>query len=205
VNQSIEAAREDLAYLRDLVEEGDWRRDLRFFGATYLAIGLAIFAQVVAIYAIGALALPHPAALLAIVAVWTLYSIVQTMLGRRFGGKPATGLRGRAGTAGMIAMALSHLTMLIVFAITAIRLGDDLFLQLAALVFFALQGGLWIILHALRRERPCLILAFSWLAATIAAAPFLGTPAFGMAVAIVVIALMAVPGLGMVRRSYRQQ
>jgi hypothetical protein len=204
VDQNIEAAREDLAYLRDLVEEGDSQRDLRFFGATYLAIGLAVFAQVVAIYAVAALALPPPGGLLAIIGVWTIYSIVQTMLGRRFGGKPATGLRSRAGTAGMIAMALSHLTMLIVFAITAIRLGDDLFLQLAGLVFFALQGGLWIILHALRRERAHLLLAFAWFTATIATAPFLGTRAFGLAVAVVVLALMVLPGIQMVRLSYRQ-
>jgi FtsH-binding integral membrane protein len=203
VNPSIETARQDLAYLRDLVEEGDWRRDLRFFGGTYLAIGLAILAQVVGLYVVEALAMPDPAAQVAIIAVWLVYSMVQTALGRRFGGKPATGLRGRAGTAGMLAMTFSHLTMLFVFAISAIRLGEEVFLQLAALVFFALNGGLWIILHALRRRRQHLFLAVGWFAATIAAAPFLGTPAFGLAVGIVVLALMVVPGIQMLRVSFK--
>jgi hypothetical protein len=203
VDGSIENAREDLAYLRDLVEEGDWRRDLRYFGGTYLAIGLAILAQVVALYLIGRLALQHPAPLLAVIVIWTVYSVVQTVMGKRFGGKRPTGLRGRAGTAGMLAMTFSHLTMLVVFAITAFRLGEEVFLQLAALVFFALQGGLWIILHALRRDSRYLVLAISWFAATIATAPFLGAPLFGLVVGIVVLVLMVLPGTQMVRLSYR--
>ena len=199
MTDGVDSAREDLAFLRQLVDEGDWRRPLRFFGATYLAIGVAIFAQVVVQLALtsGPFAMPGPAPLVGVIAVWVAYSVAQTAISFRLGDKSGTGLRSRAGAAGLIAMTLSHLTMLIVFAITAIRLQDVIYMQFAAMVFFALQGGLWITLHALQRQRWQLVIALGWFVATIAAAPLLYTPGFAPAVVVIVSVLMIMPGIYM--------
>src|SRR5690606_37466602 len=96
-------------------------------------------------------------------------------------------------------MVLSHLTLVIVFFIAAIGQQDGTFMKLAALSFFALQGGLWLMFHTLRRERWQLVVALGWLAAAIAAAPFLGSQLFGLAVALVVLVVMIAPGLYMIR------
>jgi hypothetical protein len=193
----------DLAFLRELVDEGDSRGLLRLFGATYVAVGVAIFAQVTLLYMVGVFGIPNPAPVAVVIGVWTVYSIVQSVISSRFRDKPAVNVRARASLAGLVAMTLSHFTMLIVFAITAYRMQDGVFLQLAVLVFFALQGGLWISLHALQRLRWHLGLALGWFAATLAAAPFLASPEFGLIIAIIVLVLMVAPGIQMLRQSYR--
>ena len=191
------AAQADLAFLRELVDDGDWRRPVRYFGATYLAIGVAIIAQIVVTDLVS---LSGLGALLGIIAVWGSYSIAQIVINARLHpGKLDASLRGRAAATGFLGMVLSHVTLLVVFLITAISQQDVIFMKLAALVFFALQGGLWLTFHALRRECWTLVVALGWLAAAIAAAPFLVTPLFGLAVAIVVLLLMVGPGLYMIR------
>jgi hypothetical protein len=202
MNADTQSAREDLAFLRQLVDEDDGGRPLWIFGASYLAIGLAIIAQVVALWIIAADLVPAPewAPLAAIVAVWTVYTFAQQWIaGRVRGVKPGANVRSRVGGAALYSMALPHLTMVVVFAITAWRQQDGIFLQQAALVFFALQGGMWFIIHALRRERWHLLEAIAWLLATLAAAPFLGTDTFGPVIAIIVLALMVAPGIYMLR------
>lgn len=191
------SAQADLAFLRELVDEGDWRRSARFFGATYVAIGAAIFAQCLALPVLFWLGAGSGLVILvAIVGVWTAYSIAQMVINTKLHhGKFGASLRARAGAAGFLGMVLSHLTLLAVFLITAIIQGDALFMQLAALSFSALQGGLWLMIHTLRRERWQLVVALGWLAAAIAAAPFLGTPAFGLAVAVIAVVLMIAPGI----------
>lgn len=190
------SAQADLAFLRELVDDGDWRRPARYFGATYLAIGLTILAQITVT---DVLSFPGPAQLGAVVAVWVAYAVAQTFINANLNpGKIGASPRSRAEAMGFLSMVLSHLTLLVVFLITAINQQDGLFMKLAALSFFALQGGLWLMIHALRRDRWQLAVALGWLAAALAGAPFLDTDVFGLVVAIVVLMLMVAPGLYMI-------
>lgn len=204
-SSSVDTAKQDLAFLRELVDEGDWRRPALWFGVTYLAIGLAIVAQIVVIDAPG-IALTGFGQLIAIIGVWVAYSIAQAVINARLNpGKLGPGLRSRAAATGFLGMVLSHLTLLIVFVITAISQQEDTFMKLAALSFFALQGGLWLTMHALWRERWQLAVALGWLASAIICSFFLGGDLFGLAVAIVVLVLMVAPGLHMIRTARRIQ
>jgi len=196
-NQSL---KDDLAFLRGLVEPEDWRRPLWTFGAIYVAIGLAITAQIAGMAAVnsGVVPLPKGAGLAVIVAVWSVYGIVQHLIRRRGGRQASRDLRARVSGAAIIGMTLPHLTMLAVFAITAWRFHDGIFLELAGLTFCALQGGMWIVLYAVRSERWFALEGAAWLVATLAAAPSLGGEAFGGVLAAIVLALMVAPGLYMI-------
>ena len=200
-NQSL---KDDLAFLRSLVEPEDWRASLWTFGAIYVAIGLAITAQIAGLEVVnsGVVPLPKGAGLIVIVVVWSVYAIVQHLIGRRVQRGPAN-LRARVSGAAVIGMTFPHLTMLAVFAITAWRFHDAMFMELAGLTFCALQGGMWIVLCAVRRERWFALEGAAWLVATLAAAPSLGTEAFGGVLAAIVLALMVAPGLYMIHAARR--
>ncbi len=195
-----QAAREDLAFLRGLVDE-DWRPGLRFFGATYAAIGAAIFAQVAVQWAVdtGLLALPDGAILIWIVLVWGVYTVVQTLLPRWMPAARAVGLRNRVTGGAFIGMIASHLTMLAVFVIVAVRTESPILVPIAALSFFAMQGGMWIVFNAIRPGRGQLAHAFGWLAAALGCAFLIGSPHFAGAIGLVALALMVAPGLSMMR------
>lgn len=201
----MQSAREDLAFLRGLVDE-DWRPRAWAFGVIYVVLGAALVAHVLISWGAeaGYLPLQGRSLLATYLALYTAVSSVWALLGGRFRrelqpGMASAGVKSRAGAAALIGSFLGHLVMLGVFVIVALRLEDGVFLQLAPLVLFTLQGVLWFVVHALRRQPWQLVVAIGWLLSTLALAPFVGTDAFGLGVAAAAVALMIIPGVQMMR------
>lgn len=197
---------EDLAFLRGLVDE-DWRPGLWSFGAIYLSIGTVLVLHVALSWSasVGLLPLEGASMLAAYAVLYGVFSIIWFWIGRRsqriFQNKSAatSGVKGRAGGAALAGAFAGHLTMMVVFFIVAARQRDAIFLELAPLVLFTLQGAAWFVVHAMRRVRWHVLEAWGWLLATIALAPLVGTDFFGPGVGIAAVVLMIIPGVHMMR------
>jgi hypothetical protein len=115
------------------------------------------------------------------------------------GGPVSRGVKNRAVGAALIGAFVGHMVMLAVFIIVAVRQRNAIFLELAPLALFTLQGAAWFVMHALRRARWQLLEAWGWLLAVLALAPLVGTEAFGPGVGVAAIVLMIIPGVYMMR------
>lgn len=201
-----QSVHDDLAFLRSLVDE-DWRPGLWAFGAVYVSIGAVLVAHVLISWgaSAGYLPLRDGSLVAAYVALYAVASFVWISLGKRFRGKGtrssalAVSVKGRAGAVALGSSFLGHLVMMCVFVIVALRQRNSVFLELAPLVLFTLQGVAWFVIHAMRRERWHALVAWGWLLATLALAPLVGAGAFGLGVAVVAVVLMVVPGVHMMR------
>jgi hypothetical protein len=147
----IQSAREDLAFLRGLVDD-DWRPGLWTFGALYVAIGVTLCLHVAISWAASAELMPRGAFVWgAYVVLYSVMSVVVTWISRRVPRGPAgVGVRSRAGGAALLGAFAAHLVMLAVLVIVAVRLRSEFVLQLAPLVLAASQGAMWLAVHATR-------------------------------------------------------
>jgi hypothetical protein len=209
-HEDLASAREDLAFLRGLVDE-DWRPGLWTFGAIYVSIGAVLVLHVAISWSasVGLLPLKGWSMLAAYGVLYGAFSILWSMIGQRGrrifqkSGASLGGVKGRAGGAALAGAFAGHLTMLVVFLIVAARQRDAIFLELAPLVLFTLQGAAWFVVHAMRRVRWHLFEAWGWLLATVALAPLVGTDLFGPGVGIAAVVLMIIPGVHMMRVARR--
>jgi hypothetical protein len=206
MTSDTQSARDDLAFLRGLVDE-DWRPGAWAFGAIYVSLGAALVAHVLISWAAAAGYLPlRGMALMATyVVLYTVASFVWTWIGRlvrresQRRAAQAGSVKGRAGGAVLVSAFVGHLVMLVVLVIVAVRQQNGVFLELAPLVLFTLQSVVWFVLHAMRRERWQLVVGWGWLLAVIGLAPLVGTSVFGLGVAATAIVLMIFPGVYMMR------
>jgi hypothetical protein len=210
MNSNTQSAREDLAFLRSLVDE-DWRPGVWTFGAVYTSVGVTLVAHVLISWAAAAGYLPLRGGglIAAYVVLYMLASLVWVWIGNRArreaerGRAPAASVKGRAGAVALMSAFAGHLVMMAVFVIVALRQRNDVFLELAPLVLFTLQSMVWFVVHAMRRQRWQVVVAVAWLVAVIALAPLVGTGAFGFGIAVTAVALMIVPGVHMIRTAGR--
>jgi hypothetical protein len=89
--------------------------------------------------------------------------------------------------------------MLPVLVIVAVRQQNPVILELAPLVLFTLQSGVWFVVHAMRRQRWQGVVGWGWLLAVLGLAPLVGTSVFGLGIAAAAVVLMIVPGACMMR------
>jgi hypothetical protein len=115
----------------------------------------------------------------------------------------AASVKGRAGAVALGSAFLAHLVMLAVFVIVAVRQQNPVFMELAPLVLFTLQSVVWFVLHAMRRQRWQLAVAWGWLLAVLGLAPLVGTSQFGVGIAATAVVLMIIPGAYLVRAARR--
>ena len=200
-----QSARDDLAFLRGLVDE-DWRPGTWAFGALYVSLGATLVAHVLISWAADEGYLPRGAALVTTyVVLYTVAGFVWTWIGghvRREAQRSAAqaaSVKGRAGGAALVSAFVGHLVMMVVLVIVAVRQQNDVFLELAPLVLFTLQSVVWFVIHALRRQRWQLVVGWGWLLAVIGLAPLVGTSVFGLGLAATAVVLMIVPGAYMMR------
>lgn len=199
----LQSARDDLAFLRGLVDD-NWRPGLWLFGALYVSVGAVICAHVFVTWAAhaGLLPLKQGGLIWFYVVLYGVFSVLWTWISlrsRRTGHPASPGVKNRTGGGALAGAFAGHLVMLGALVIVAIRQGNSIFVELAPLVLFTLQGALWFVIHALRRERWQLLEAWGWFAATLALAPLVGTEAYGPGVGLAVIVLMIIPGVVMLR------
>jgi hypothetical protein len=205
MNTDADSARDDLAYLRSLVDD-DWRSGLWAFGAIYATVGLTLVVHILISWsaASGYVPLRGASLVAAYVVLYAVASLSWTWIGNKVrrhakSGAAAASVKGRAGGVALMSAFLGHLVMLAVFVIVAVRQRNGVFLELAPLVLFTLQSGAWFVVHALRRQRWHLVVAWGWLIAVLALAPLVGTSAFGAGIAATALVLMIVPGVHMMR------
>jgi hypothetical protein len=201
MTSDTQSARDDLAFLRSLVDE-DWRPGTWAFGAIYVSLGVALVAHVLISWAaeVGYLPLRGTGLLAAYVVIYSLASVVWTWIGghlrresqRR--GTQVASVKSRAGGAVLVSAFVGHLVMLGVFVIVAVRQQNPVFLELAPMVLFTLQSVVWFVVHAMRQQRWQLVVGWGWLLAVLGLAPLVGTSVFGLGVGATAIVLMIVPG-----------
>jgi hypothetical protein len=207
------SAHEDLAFLRGLVDE-DWRPGLWGFGAIYVAIGAVLIAHLAisASMDYGVLPLEGWSFWAAMAVLYSLFGLATVWInarakhlfgtgGRPFGADPlkGSGVKGRAGMAALAGAFIAHMVLLVAFVVVAVRQQDGFVLQLIPLTLFALQGAMWFVVHAMRRQAWLQLEAWGWLAATLALAPLVDTVAYAPAIAVAAVVLMIVPGAYMMR------
>jgi hypothetical protein len=201
---NLDAARGDLAFLRELVDE-DWRPGVWGFGTLYVVLGLVLGIHVLLSWASqqGMVPLQGKSLVAAYVALYTACSGAIWLLRARsralFGpagdwAHPGASVKGRAGAAALAAAFLAHLVIMIAFIVAARRLGDQRIVELLPVTLFALQGVAWMVVYAMRRQGwqaaiawalgVGFVVASDWFAPYVAAAAFL---------------LMVLPGLRMMR------
>lgn len=198
---------DDLAFLRSLVDE-DWRPGVWSFGAYYMAVGVVLIVHM----AVSGLLAGYQE-LIGYVVLYSVFTVVTFAIGarsRRLFGTSVTpqnvqsgGVKGRAGASALAGAFLAHLALLIAFVIAAARNDAPAMMELTPLALFVLQGVVWIVIHAIRRERWHMLEAWAWILAAIGCAPLVGTPWLGVAVAGVAFALMVAPGAYMMRSARR--
>jgi len=205
MTSDTESARDDLAFLRGLVDE-DWRPGTWAFGAIYVSIGAALVVHVLISWAAaeGYLPLRGMALMTTYVVLYTIAGLVWTWIGghvRREAQRrtQAASVKGRAGGAALVSAFVGHLVMLAVLVIVAVRQQNPVFLELAPLVLFTLQSVVWFVVHAMRRQGWQAVVGWGWLLAVIALAPLVGTSVFGLGIAGTAVVLMIVPGACMMR------
>ncbi|WP_202839149.1 hypothetical protein [Luteimonas saliphila] len=200
MSNDIQSAREDLAFLRGLVDD-DWRPRMWAFGALYAVIGMALCLHIAISWAASAELVPRGAFVIgAYVVLYSALSVITIWISWRFPrGRVTGGVKSRVGGAAFLGAFAAHLVMLTVLVIVAMRLQSGFILELAPLVLAASQGALWLVVHAMRRGTFNLMMAGGWFAAPIALAPLVGASLFGAALAVVAVVLMIVPGVYMMR------
>jgi hypothetical protein len=202
MTSDIESARDDLAFLRGLVDE-DWRPGMWTFGALYFVVGLALTAHVLISWSAQSGYLPLRGASLkaAYVGLYVVASFVWMWIYahvRRSSQRlSVASVKGRAGAVVLLSAFLGHLVMMVAFFIVAFRQRNNVFLELTPLVLFTLQSVVWFVIHAMRRQRWQAVLAWGWLVAVLGLAPLVGTSAFNLGIAVTSLALMVVPGAHM--------
>jgi hypothetical protein len=209
----LESARNDLAFLRGLVDE-DWRPGLWGFGAIYAAIGAVLSIHVALSWAAqqGVVALQGSSLAVAYVVLYGTFGVITWLIrgrGRRLFGVSAEGanagasVKARAGAATLGGVFIAHLVIMVCFFIAARRLGDQRLMELLPVTLFALQGVAWIVVHSLRRQGWQAGLAWAWFAAALGVAFLFAGPWFAPFVACIACALMIVPGVHMMRTARR--
>ena len=205
MTSDTQSARDDLAFLRGLVDE-DWRPGAWAFGAIYVSLGATLVAHVLISWAGTAGYVPRGVPLMTTyVVLYTVASFVLTWIGghvRRESQRSAAqaaSVKGRAGGAALVSAFVGHLVMLAVLVIVAVRQQNAVFLELAPLVLFTLQSGVWFVVHAMRRQRWQGVVGWGWLLAVLGLAPLVGTSVFGLGIAATAVVLMIVPGACMMR------
>lgn len=196
MSTDIQAAREDLAFLRGLVDD-DPRAGLWFFGAIYVAIGATICVHLLLEYVLEA-----PFFGIGLVVLYGAASVLFHWIGRRIrvhDRRATQGVRSRAAGAVFLAAILAHLVMLGVFVIVAWRLETWELVQLAPVVLFATQGVVWSVVHALGPQTWTLLETSGWFLGALALGAVITTDAFSPVLAVLVVVLMIIPGVHMMR------
>lgn len=198
-------ARDDLAFLRSVVAEG--QPFAQSFGFFYAWSG-TIYAAQCLFFVVALLTkanLPGP--------VWLAASVLPTVVfigilivwfvKNRNRAKPK-GPIPRAIEAAFSGSGLANLAMITVFGVTAIHRNDYTFWLFYAAVVFAIQGAVWYGAACLRRRTWMHVVAFGWLASAVASGLLVDNIlAYVSVLSVALIAFMAVPGFALMRSQNR--
>jgi hypothetical protein len=197
-----DTAREDLAFLRALVQPDDaWQRK---FGETYAAGGLCYGIQMIlhGLQQFGLVAAEGPTALLVGFgpSVAFLALLVVIHWGSRTNG--SAGVTSRAMSAVFGTIGLTNFAMVAIFASIAIREQSIKIWLIYAPVVLVMQGAAWLAAFMLRRKPWFAVVAIGWFVTGISMAAVIDSLGWYILVGGVgFVAFMLAPGLMMMRQA----
>jgi hypothetical protein len=201
---NVEKARDDLAFMRALVEPTDnWQKQ---FGETYFAAGLCYCIQMLLHGAqfVGLAPSSGPVALAIGFGPTVVFLALLVWIIRRNRQSPAGGATTRAVGSVFGAVGAANLALVLVIGSVAWRwhsLGTWLIYPCVVMV---LQGMAWLVAFMLRRRRWLGLVAVGWFATGLAMAVCIDSPAgFVISAGVGMFAFMLLPGLFMLRQSAR--
>ncbi len=194
------AAREDLAFMRTLLEDEGARRQ-RLTGAVFLAGGLIYGVQAVVQWTmlVGLVRTPPGFGLMAGFGPTLVFLAVLAWLIWRNRGAVRGGGTARAVDTVFATTGSTNLVMLALFSLVAVQRHSLMIWELYPAVVFALQGGAWLVAYSLRRRIWRLAVALGWFATAIGLGLTLASSAYLLVAGLGLLAWMAVPGAVMLR------
>lgn len=195
----VQAASEDLAYLRGIVETGGTQRTT---GILFITGGLLYGGQVMGHWgqAAGLLVLSPLAGLILIVGPTVVFLAITAWVMTRSGSKP-TGSTAKAFSAVFSSIGLTNVVMVAIFAPAAIREQNWSTWLFYGAVVYALQGCGWLTAFSLRKELWMAVAAAGWFAAAIAMGLLVANPlTYALVAAVSLTVLMVGSGLIMMRK-----
>jgi hypothetical protein len=203
MNDKAAAARDDLAFMRGLVEAAGSRGQF-LGGSVFLAAGLIYSAQCLLQWAAfaGLIPIPNGGGLTLGLGPTVLFLLVLGWLIWRLRGAPIAS-SAKAVNAAFSAAGLTNCIMIVVFLTVAWKLRQPLLWEIYPLMVFALQGAAWIIVFMLRRRLWMLAIGLGWYATAITMAVLINTLDYALVAGLALLLFMALPGLVMMRLARR--
>jgi hypothetical protein len=197
-----DTAREDLAFLRGLVQPDDrWQRK---FGETYAAGGLCYGGQMIGhgLQQFGLLASAGPTALLIGFGPTVLFLALLVWIHRGSRAQAAAGVTSRAMNAVFGTIGLTNFAMVAIFASIAIREQSLKIWLIYAPVVIVMQGAAWLAAFMLRRRPWFAVVAIGWFVTGIGMAAVIDSLGWYILVGGVgFFAFMLAPGVLMMRQA----
>ena len=204
MTQDSASAREDLAFMRTLVE-ADGGRAQASMGLIFVIAGLIYGAQCLAQWAGLVGFVPAPLVLNLWVGLGPTVLCVAVIIAVSIrNGKIAQTSTQRALNALFTSMGIANLPMVAVFGLVATQRHDWTIWELYACVVFAFQGAAWLVTFALRKRLWTLVVALGWFATAIALSLELGTTDYILIAGFALILFMAAPGLILMSTARRE-
>ena len=194
-----QAAQEDLAYLRGIVETGGQQRTT---GILFVTGGLLYGGQVMGHWgqATGQLVLSPLAGLVLMVGPTVVFLAITAWVLTRRRSKP-TGSTAKAFSAVFSSIGWTNAVMVAIFAPAALREQNWSTWLFYGAVVYALQGCGWLTAYSLRKELWMAVTAAGWFAAAIAMGLLIADPlTYALVAAVSLTVLMVGPGLIMMRK-----
>lgn len=204
LSMNVDTARDDLAFLRALVEPDDrWQKQ---FGETYSAAGVCYSVQM-ALHAgqfVGLAPGSGPVALAIGLGPTVAFLALLAWIVARNRQPIAGGTTTRAVGAVFGAVGLTNLVLILTIGSVALKLHNFTVWLLYPCVVMILQGLAWLVAYMLRRRAWLALIALGWFAVGVAMAAFIDNMAgFVASAALGFVAFMLAPGLYLMRQSRR--
>jgi hypothetical protein len=200
MSSTLDSARDDLAFMRALVQAGDDSQ--RPFGEAYLAAGICYGGQMLlhAGQALGWLPGKGGVALAIGLGPTVLFAALMVWIALRNRHARPSGLTARAINVVFQTVGLTNLALIAIIGSVALHEKSITIWLIYPCVVFALQGACWLAAFALRRRAWLGLVAAGWFVSSVAMAFSLwNTPVFIAIAGVALFAFMAAPGAAMIR------
>ena len=205
MNDEIENAREDLAFMRALAQGPD--KPNRLMGQALFAAGLIYGFQTLVQWAaeIGVIPLAGLAYGGLIVACNLVFFAVLGLVILRENAPSSQNVTRRAYEAAFQAAGLANLCIVIVFGVASYRSGSGEIWYFYCPLVFAMQGGAWFVFFRLRKRAWLGAVAVGWFVSAIVLGLTTHSATYILVASISLFALLAAPGWIMMRLARVQQ
>ena len=205
MNGDLNSARDDLAFLRALVNDAP--RTQSAGGWLFLAGGVLFGLQCLFFWAqmVFRIQLPAWGWMVPTVLPTVLFLIALVLVVRQGRKSPQTGVATRAMNAAWSSTGLVTMTVIVVFAFNAWREQSLLIWLLYPIIVCAVQGGVWYVAYMIRKRAWLAGVSAGWLVSAMALGFMTrNMDLYGLTIGIALLLFMALPGWIMVRQAARE-